>query len=242
MARPGTLTVWLVRTKEGATSDPTNRPWDDPRTENELMEWVMRRPRARYDRLTPEDQPGAYMFFAAGAVETLGPLGTACFPVYVGSASDSLKERLSRYGRSLWGIEGLDSEHLWVLTVPCRSHAGAVWCEAVLMEELRPFFNGKGFGSKMPGSRRALQRCSVFDGIFPGRKWAREVPLNVQADARLQLVNYLATLMPAEPRWSPIMPSRLTSPPAKAQPSPSALALLQGGSAPASPSRQKRSR
>jgi len=84
--------------------------------------------------------------------------------------------------------------------MPCASTASARWAEAALIAQLDPLLNGLGFGARPPGSTRR-QRCSAFDALLPGRRWAQHPTLIDQARAQLQVVSHLARLDPSGPRW-----------------------------------------
>jgi hypothetical protein len=85
--------------------------------------------------------------------------------------------------------------------VPCASRASAAFAEAALIERLDPLLNGLGYGAKVPGRQRTGQRCSPFDALFPGRRWAPEPTALDRLQAQLRIVSYLTQLAPAGVRW-----------------------------------------
>lgn len=193
------------------------QPWDDAALTARLLEVVCALPRVRLDRLDAPAMPGCYLqFFATERVEpALGALvASGRYVAYVGVASRSLRERVGRYRQSIDGLDAVREDDVSLAVLPCASTASARFAEAALIERLEPVLNGLGWGSKPQGARRAGQRCSPVDALFPGRRWAAVASSIDQARARMQVVAALAALDPCGPRW-PALVDGVTPRPAR---------------------------
>lgn len=178
-------------------------PWDDAAMTESLMNMVCGLPRVRLDRLDAPKSPGAYLQFTAvrQTLPILGLVADGRYPAYAGVASISLRERLGRYRQNLRGVENLTESDIYIALLPCSSAGSALFAEAALIEQLNPLLQRFGWGAKMPGDKRGGTKCSAFDALVPGRRWAPTPTLIDQACAQLRVVAYLAALDPAGPRW-----------------------------------------
>jgi hypothetical protein len=80
------------------------------------------------------------------------------YPLYVGSASRSLKARTQEHARKLATATDLCPEDFGVITLATGTAASAIYAEAILLEEILPVWNSRsisGFGRKAPGRVRA---------------------------------------------------------------------------------------
>lgn len=181
-------------------------PWDSDQMAQDLVSLVWQLPRERLDRVDPPGMPGAYIqWFAAPSMAALfGPfVASGRYPAYHGVAYLSLRERLSRYSLAMRGTP-LTSRDLWVTLIPCASTASAVFAESCLHERLPAPLNGLGWGSKVPGRRRAGQRCSPIDALIPGRAWAPPVTRADEALARLRVLLWALRVPPTGEWWPPL--------------------------------------
>jgi Eco29kI restriction endonuclease len=160
--------------------------WDENKLAGRLVELVLRLPRAPLAGSPLPDRPGGYLLFAAGPIPELGLLQTGTAALY-GGRCRSLRERQRRHLLTLEET-GVDPSSIAVLGFPTVSGPSATYVEALLLDRCRPVWNRLGgFGCRTPGSRRAKQKTSNFDCIFPGRYWAQPPTLAEQATARLEL-------------------------------------------------------
>ncbi|MDA8071557.1 MAG: Eco29kI family restriction endonuclease [Actinomycetota bacterium] len=181
------------------------QPWDGKAMGERLKDLVVALPRTRFDLMDPPDDPGIYLHFLAHRdLPLLGPLSAGVYPLYVGSATSSLRERQARYAVTLKGVEAFELSDLYVALLPVDRTSSALFAEQELLAWLRPLLNGWGFGSKDQGARRSTQRCSAFDALFPGRTWAPSATAAQRASAALAVTSYLAGLDPEGPRWPPL--------------------------------------
>jgi hypothetical protein len=184
-----------------------NHEWYDVGTEERLVRQVEEGgfPLERLDHMEPPKCPGAYLeFLAAPWLPEMGILAEGRYPVYAGLAQASLRERVGRYRPALKGIRAFGICDVWFLFVECPSSGSAALAERTLIERYRPLFNGMGHGSKAVGINRTGQKCSAFDALFPGRRWAREPSPFERAASLLEVSSYLTRLDPAGPRWEPL--------------------------------------
>lgn len=193
------------------TSNESGRAWweDDAALRAAVLRAVTELPRRPLDELREQravpDRPGVYLTFFASEdlCEVFGRLvGSGRYVAYVGVAQQNLRERIGRYAQTLRGTKVKTSElHLAVL--PCASGAAALFAESVAISELHPVCNGLGWGSKVPGARRAGQRCSVIDALVQ-RHWTTPPNMLDQAQARCRMLGQVLRIEPSGPRWPPL--------------------------------------
>ena len=178
-------------------------PWDATRMTIDLLDVVRTLPRIRLDQLDAPTCPGAYLQFTAvsHALPILGPVAEGRYPAYAGVATKSLRERLGRYRQNLRGVDIFTERDIYIVLLPCASRASAAFAEAAFIERFNPLLQGFGWGAKMPGKERRSTKCSDFDALAPGRRWAPTPTATERACAQLRVVAYLAALDPMGPRW-----------------------------------------
>lgn len=185
--------------------------WDDAGMAGEVLAATLRLERVCLAEVDAPSVPGCYVTWIGTSRSELheilsATLATGRYPVYVGTAARSLRERLGRYRQSLRDIAAIEESDVYLGVMPCASRASAAFMEAVLLEELPTVLAELGgWGAKIPGRSRTRQRSSGLDALLPGRAWVRNASPIDQIRARARVVAHLAGLDPAGPRWDPLV-------------------------------------
>jgi hypothetical protein len=115
------------------------------------------------------DGPGVYALLYRGEIECYkrlrrrpGPASIVMgggYPLYVGSASRSLRARTRDHARKLATATDLSPDDFGLIELTTGTAASALYAEAILLEELSPIWNMRsicsGFGRKSPGTVRS---------------------------------------------------------------------------------------
>lgn len=159
------------------------------------------------------DGPAFYLLFAQPCAQPTpgfdGLLGGYCRgtrALYSGSAVD-MPGRLSRYlsRRSFGGAKGLPVERIWIAVVPTRTHAAALYGEAIWIPRC-PWnrFELGGAGSRQQGKpRQRHQRVQPWARLWP-REWDGLAPPAAVAATMLAMAARAVEPPPPGPAWAPL--------------------------------------
>ncbi len=138
--------------------------------------------------------PGVYaLSYTGSVVDSLRNFSANRSILYIGTGM--LRERRRAHVQSLQEAKDLNVDEFELRVIPYATHCEADLAEQLLIDALRPAWNQehfKGFGSGVQGAaRRASQRPSAWDVMFPGRRH-RAQPTAADSMRRAALLDLLS--------------------------------------------------
>ena len=135
--------------------------------------------------------PGVYALFYFGSFKEYAPIAKVGGAIYVGQAGlggrkgkkldkskPALRCRLKRHAISIAQASNLNQNHFKFRALPTEP----VWinlAEEAMIRHYEPLWNSglDGFGLHDPGKGRQGGMLSLWDTLHPGRKWAKNWPI-----------------------------------------------------------------